>query len=671
MATQALVTSSPPNTTEWSSRWLNAVELASQPGMPSSVRGVLDAAKRLSWTSRPRQNRGGGREFLFDDLPAETKVAIRLAERRRANAVEPVNLPVPTGSDRSTAWEEFERKPEGHRAEAYRRFQALRAVADLVDTGTPKLEAYDAVAKQSGESISTIRGWFRLVKDAHSGDWLPLLAPKWVGRTATREYDERIYHWYRDLFLSQSKPPSKVCYRRVAVLAQQHGLEMPPLRTLERHFERREDPAVVALEREGERRARELFPYLQRDRSGFRAMEALNADGHKLDLDVIWPDGERTRAYLIAFQDLYSNKYVGWRLAKAESAHELGLAFLDVCDRHGIPEHLYVDNTLAMASKRMTAGAPGRKRFKDKEGDPLGVIPQLGVKLHWVMVASGQSKPIERSFRDVANAISKNPLFEGAYLGNSTENKPENYGTRTITIDELAPVVERELYLLNAAPKRRTDVCRGILSFDEAFERSYAQHAADIRRISPAQRRLLYLVADVRPVVDGVVEVFGNRYWSEDLVRLGRTKVVVRYHPTERTLHDAIHVYRLTGDYIGEVPCYQKKGFADADAAQQHNRARRQFVSQKKKLAKAARRLDAAEVAKLAGDAIDATRPAPAAAAGGVLRPAFGISTSVEQLPTVPARKKGGDAQERVAATLARAGALFDESIRDAARLAG
>jgi transposase InsO family protein len=543
-------------------------------------------------------------------------------------------------------------------------------VDQLVADGTPKLEAYAAVAKELGDSVSTIRSWIRLVKGVHQGDWLPRLAPAWTGRTAYAEYDPKVYQMYRDLFLHPSQPPASVCYERVQRIAAKEGLKVPSHATLRRELERREDPFVVVLEREGERRAAELYPYIERSRAGFHAMEALNADGHKLDIDTVWPDGERCRAMLITFQDLYSGKIVGWRLAKAESAHEMGLGFLEVCDRLGVCEMLWVDNTLAMASKRMTAGAKGRHRFTDKEGDPLGVLPLLGVQVRFTTPGHVQSKPIERAFGDLANHVAKHPAFTGAYLGRSTQHKPSNYGERTVTVAEVEKVVREEVLAHNARLGRRTEVCAGKLSFDSAFEASYRAHQAEIRRITPAQRRLLYLVADVVKVQpDGCVKAFGNRYWTEELVALRGRQVVLRYHPTERTLHDAVYVYGLRGEFIAEVPCYHKAGFADAEAAQAHNRARRQVVRQKKELAKATRRLAAAEVAALVPP-IEA--PESAADDTSVVRVDFTIPSTIDRMQTVRRPAMARDqAQEVVAATLANARDLMDAELRNAARLAG
>ena len=57
--------------------FLSASEIAALalPGLPASKRGVLFAAERGAWTSRPRRSRGGGLEYDVASLPAEARVA--------------------------------------------------------------------------------------------------------------------------------------------------------------------------------------------------------------------------------------------------------------------------------------------------------------------------------------------------------------------------------------------------------------------------------------------------------------------------------------------------------------------------------------------------------------------------------------------------------------------
>ncbi|MCK7581820.1 MAG: hypothetical protein MZV65_43510 [Chromatiales bacterium] len=53
--------------------WYSVSELAGLPGLPSTDRAIQIRAKREGWAHRPRQGRGGGKEYAFDCLPLETR----------------------------------------------------------------------------------------------------------------------------------------------------------------------------------------------------------------------------------------------------------------------------------------------------------------------------------------------------------------------------------------------------------------------------------------------------------------------------------------------------------------------------------------------------------------------------------------------------------------------
>jgi putative transposase len=608
--------------------WFAGVELAGLPGLPSSDRKVRARAMREGWRCRPRLARGGGREYHIDSLPAAARTALHMRLHESVRAARVANL---EQVDHATLWKRFDTKSDKVKGEAERRLNAVLAVEKLVRDGCDRLEAYAIVAHQVEISESMLRNWCSLVRGHPETVWAPLLAPKWAGRTKTAEYDDTIYRMFRDAYLDLSRPPASTCYTRVKRWAQSEGLAMPSYATLVRELKRREDPSVILLEREGSRALAASYPYQERSREALYAMQMLNADGHNLDLAVVWPDGEPCRATVLTIQDIKSSAIIGYKLMKSESALGMSLAFLDAFDKYGIPKRIFVDNTFAAASKRMTAGAAGRKRFKDNPDDPKGVLTLLGIEVTFVTPAHGQAKPVERSFNTLANQISKHPAFSGAYLGNNPQNKPANYGQKTITIAELEPVVANEIAAYNHQLGRRTEVCQGKSSYQQAFDESYEAHRHEIARLTVDQRRILYLVAE-RVTVDrrdGCVKLFKNRYWSPELAGLKSRQVIVRYHPTE-SLHKSVWVYGLNGALIAEAPIYHKAGFADAEAAQKHTRARRQFVRKTKDLAVATRRLAASEVVAMV-PAFE-TPIYPAATAGGMRKVQFNVPASMEQL---------------------------------------
>src|SRR5690606_22712602 len=123
-----------------------------------------------------------------------------------------------------------------------------------------------------------------------------------------------------------------------------------------------------------------------------------------------------------------------------------------------------------------------------------GILTQLGVKVHWTTPYHGQSKPIERAWRDLCEEIAKHPECAGAYTGNSIAAKPENYGSRAMPIEQFRNLVHREIVRHNRRPGRTGGNCRG-RSFAETFAESFERDGV-ASPASPAQSRLLLLAAE-------------------------------------------------------------------------------------------------------------------------------------------------------------------------------
>lgn len=169
----------------------------------------------------------------------------------------------------------------------------------------------------------------------------------------------------------------------------------------------------------------------------------MNADGHTLDVWVQWPDGEVLRPVVTVIADLYSNAILAYRVDKSESAAAVRLAFYDLFRDWGIPDFALLDNGRAFASKQMTGGQKTRFRFKVSPDETDGVLTALGVKVHWATPYSGQSKPIERSFRDLCDRVAKHPRLAGAYSGNSPMAKPDYArGVQPVDFDIFLPTLD-------------------------------------------------------------------------------------------------------------------------------------------------------------------------------------------------------------------------------------
>jgi hypothetical protein len=324
-------------------------------------------------------------------------------------------------------------------------------------------------------------------------------------------------------------------------------------RALRRRLDAEVPKAVQVLARMGKDKAKTLFPAQRRTRAHLQAMEAVNMDGHKIDVFVKVPwTVKPVRMYLIAIQELYSGTILAWRLSDAETWEAVRLVIGDMVEKVGIPDHMYLDNGRAFASQWITGQTRKRFRFKVKEEDPRGLLTTLGVETHFTTPYSGQSKPIERAFRDLADMIAKHPFCAGAYTGNKPDAKPENHGSRAIPLEAFRSHVAVQIADHNAQEGRKARNCAG-RSFDATF--AAGMETAIVRQPTAAQRALWLLAAEGVRAQKGSGEIHyqGNRYWHAALNQHAGRKVTIRFDPD--ALHQPVKVYDLDKPSAPKAVC--------------------------------------------------------------------------------------------------------------------
>jgi transposase InsO family protein len=571
--------------------WATAAELAAMklPDLPRSESGFIRKIKAAGWEGRPRNASGGGRNL--PDAAQNRFVVIRQGKLLAAAAPAP-DPRAQMKRDGIAAW--FDRQPDHRKAKAIRAATILLAVRRAEEHGVPKLEAIAQASREHGVSRSTIFGWQKIVAGAPECDWRYWLAPRHFGAKPEEEIPPQAWNMLRADYLRLEQPSFTDCARRLRAAAGKQGWKLPSDRTLRRRLEAL--PAeLLVLARKGEKALRRLFPAQERDRTIFHALEAVNADGHTFDVFVRWEDGSIGRPVFVAFQDLYSGKMVSWRVDRTENKHAVRLAFGDMVNAYGIPRLCWFDNGRHFASKWLTGQAPNRYRFKIKDEEPAGILTSMGVEVRWTQPYSGQSKPIERAFRDFAGGFAKHPALAGAYTGNKPDAKPENYGSRAVPIADFLALLAEAVAEHNARLGRQSSVCDG-RSFDQAFQESY--ETALIQKASEADRRLWMLAAEgVKVRGDASLHLEGNRYWADFLLEARGHQVIARFDPDD--LHDGLHVYRLDGVHLGHAPCVEAVGFDSVEKGREHAQARNAWLRAKQLQLAAERRMSLAEVAAM------------------------------------------------------------------------
>jgi len=578
------------------------------PGFPKTKRkfNTYLQKNRVPW--KRRRERGGGRQYAFTDLPKPLQDAIlRLdpmsvltdafngdAERARKCLDNP-----PFEYDREGLWARFAGMPDRRKEKAKHRHAAVLEVKALCEeTGIKKGEAVEAVSSERGISASTLCRWLSMIADYEPQDWLAALVSAHPGRTVLAKFPAEAYEYFKADFLRLERPAASACYDRLSRIAAKNGWRLPSLKTILRRIRRDFMPSTIILAREGEKTwERRSQKPLARNRSALHALSWVVADGHIFDVFVRWPDGEISRPVGLFWQDVYSGKLLSFRIGKTESSDLIRLSFANLVEKFGIPTDAQFDNGRGFAAKMLTGGVQTRYRFKILEEDPTGIFLALGCRIHFAIPRTPQAKTIERSFRDLAESVSKHPRFAGAYVGNRPDAKPENYGSRAVDLAVFLETLNEEVIRHNARKGRRSALCGGKLSFDEVFNDSYA-HCV-IRKATAEQRRTLLLAAEgVRASKkDGSIHLAKNRYFDEVLLPLAGKALIARFDPEK--LHECVYVYRLDGSFVCKADCVQATGFADTEAAREHLRLKRQNRKREKEILKNEVRIDALQAAAM------------------------------------------------------------------------
>ncbi|MEZ9430745.1 transposase domain-containing protein [Vibrio splendidus] len=600
--------------------WILAKDLLGVAGLPETPQGISYRARKEGWQKQQAKGvKGRVLEYRVSTLPVQVQTALMRKQGKVQIGDQVLELPKKKSEQsycREALWARWSKNNNAAKEKAQQALRTVQAVFALKNNGIGLMDAYQSVSEEYGVSLSSLRRHCAKVKGIEECDWAPALLPKHFEGAQNNKANQFAYitpeawEFFKADYLSLEQPTMTVCYERLIDTAPSKGWKVPSLKSLDRRMKYEVPVQQRIMLREGEHALHQMFPPQERTVEGLHALEWINGDGYQHNVFVKWFNGEILRPKTWFWQDIYSRKIIGWRCDISENTDSIRLSLMDVCEKFGVPKELTLDNTRAAANKWMTGGVPNRYRFKVKADDPLGIIPMMNIKLHWSSVilgkGHGQAKPIERAFGvgGLEEYIDKHPLCRGAYTGPNPMAKPDNYGSKAIDAEDFLQAIAKGVEMYNARENRHTEVCKGFMSFNQAFNASY--ETAAIRKATTDQLQMMMLQAEaVRVSKHGTISLDAggslkgrkNRYYSELMMNYVGQKLVARFDPLK--LHESIEVYTLNGVRICTAECLDKTGFGDTQAAREHKRKRTQFTKANKIAAQAQTDIDALEVAAM------------------------------------------------------------------------
>lgn len=609
--------------------WFSVKDVIGLAGLPSTAMGIHKLAKRENWVSRRKEGvRGKAIEFAVSSLPPVVQAALLRKAGKVVVGGMTLDLPKPKAPRycKEQLWARWGKANTKAHEKAKARVSAVQAVRSLVQNGSSLMEAYQHISDEFDIALPTLRRYCSAVKGFDDSDWLAVLLPKHQeSATANRKsklapVSENAWEYFKADYLAPEKPNASSCYERLKLAAKAHGWVIPSIDSLMRRMALEIPRQQLVMLREGEHALMQLYPPQVRSVADLDAMQWINGDGYQHNVFVKWFNGEILRPKTWFWQDVYSRKIIGYRCDISENTDSIRLSLMDVCSKYGIPREITIDNTRAAANKWLTGGVKNRYRFKVKEDDPLGIIPMMGIQLHWSSVilgkGHGQAKPVERAFGvgGLEEYVDIHPALRGCYTGPNPMEKPDNYGERAVDAEEFLRVLAEGVAMYNAKVGRETEACHGVMSFDQAFEQSYRQ--ATVRKATREQLLVMLLQSEATRVSKhgtielesgGTIASRSNRYYHQDLAQYAGQKVIARFDP--QNLHAAVMVTTLQGLHICEAECLAPVAFGDTKQAREHKRKRTQFVKANKQAALAQKSMSALEAAALLPSISD--EPAP------------------------------------------------------------
>jgi putative transposase len=426
-----------------------------------------------------------------------------------------------------------------------RKVQARAAFIDTYNLGIwPALFALLGTV-----SAPTVERWAAVVRE--TGDALDLKDRRGGSRASSVTPDQQKI--LLSLYLHPNAPLLSEVIRRARRLMCAAGIPAPQSDdTFYRWLKKwtSENGAEATILREGSKAYNDKFAfYLTRDYSEIGAGEVLVADGHVCNFEILNPwTGKPKRMELVLWTDYKSESPLGWELMPTENTRAIASAFRRALLRTGrIPRVAYLDNGRAF----------GAKFFKGEDlSTQNGLYERLGMKVINAWPYHGQSKPIERFFRDFAE-------FErsvSSYTGTSIERKPPRLN-RGETLHRRVYEKATQGYIPTMIEAHRAIAAW----FDSWMDRTHEDGrlkgqtsrqvfdaelaASSLPVIDRAALDYLMLEAEIRTIHRDGIHLAGRRYFHPEL-HGRRHNVTVRYDLSDPA---AIKVYDPDGKFLCEA----------------------------------------------------------------------------------------------------------------------
>lgn len=536
--------------------WFTASELASAklPAMPHSKKRVIEKAKRESWEAQQRMGRGGGFEYHISNLPFEARRALesRMAGELLTRAVEPAQQLAP-------AVKAFGSLPltEAQRSAADARVTIINSIRGLEAQGITQQAAMTtllthAEVGQLAISNPALDKALRMTKDRRGrGGNSPYPSLRSLKRylytdvkqlAPKKRQPDPVPVWANDFLMRWQRPEKpSINAAHAEMVANWQGEGKPPSIDSVRRFLKKMGNIAKNQGRMGARELKNILPFTRRDFSKLLPADIYSADGHTFDGEVQHPlHGRPFRPEVTTWIDIATRRVVGVSVALAESGIAVLDAFMDACGK-AVPAINYVDNGSGYCNAML----------KD---EATGVMARLGTTMtHSIPYNSQARGVVERVHQTLWVSGAKTlPGYMGADMDQQARQSQFKMSRKAIReggtmhlmgFPEFMEWVHARVDWYNSRPHstlpKVTDATgkRRHATPDEQWQMFVDQGWQPVM-LTGDEAAQIFRPRVTRKVRRGEIELFANRYFSNELTEWHGEEVHVAYD-----LNNANHIW--------------------------------------------------------------------------------------------------------------------------------
>ncbi|PHS48786.1 MAG: transposase [Marinobacter sp.] len=536
-------------------QWFTAKELAEAklPGEPQSEKGMIKKIQRQAWEGQKRMGRGGGYEYHINNLPLEARKALegQMAGELLTRVVEaPRQLAPATKAYGDLPLTEKQRAAADARVTIVNAIEGLRAHGITQQAAMTTLLTHAEVGQLAISNPSLDRA-LRMAKDTRGrGSHSPYPSVRSLKRYLSKDAKELAPQkrqpepppaWANDFLVCWQKPekPSiEHAYRQFT--ANWSGEGKPPSIHAVRRFIKKMGNVARHHGRMGPRELKNILPFARRDFSKLLPGDVYSADGHTFDGEVQHPlHGRPFKPEITTWIDIATRKSVGVSVALAESGIAVLDALIDSC-RKAVPAVIYVDNGSGYCNAML----------KD---EATGVLARLSATMTHSLPYNSQARGvIERVHQTLwIDGAKELPGFVGADMDREAAQRNFKLSRKAIqggaqplmAWDEFMAWVHARVDWYNNRPHRTlpkitdADGKRRHATPNEQWEHFEKQGWKPLT-LTGDEAAQIFRPRVVRKVIRGEIQLFANRYFSQELTEWHGEEVQVAYD-----LNNAEHIW--------------------------------------------------------------------------------------------------------------------------------